>query len=40
MILELLFLANFSLAFFVAYKCITSKSINLFADVSKKEENN
>jgi len=36
MYLEILLISNFSLVFFVAYKCMTSKSIDLFEDVSKK----
>ena len=36
MILEILFLANFSLVFFCAYKCATEKTLDLFKDVSKK----
>ena len=38
MILEILFLANFSLVFFAAYQCMTSKSVDLFEDVSKKSK--
>ena len=37
MLLEILFIANFSLVFFVAYKDLTSKGIDLFEDVSKKK---
>jgi len=36
MFLEILFIINFSFVFFFAYKCMTSKSIDLFEDVSKK----
>lgn len=38
MYLEILFLANFSLVFFAAYKCMTEKTLDLFEDVSKKNE--
>jgi len=38
MYLEILFLANFSLAFFVAYKCMTEKTLDMFEDISKKSE--
>jgi len=37
MILEILFLANFSIVFFLAYKSMTEKTIDLFEDVSKKK---
>lgn len=35
---DALLLLNFIPVFYLAYKCITSKSIDLFADVSKKKE--
>jgi hypothetical protein len=38
MILEILFLVNFSIVFFLAYQCMTEKTTDLFEDVSKKEE--
>ena len=38
MYLEIIFIANFSLVFFVAYKCMTEKTLDLFEDLSKKSE--
>ena len=35
---DALLLLNFVPVFFVAYKCMTSKSVDLFEDVSKKSE--
>jgi hypothetical protein len=35
---DILLLLTFTPVFFVAYKCMTSKSVDLFEDVSKKEE--
>ena len=35
---DILLLLTFAPVFFVAYKSMTSKSVDLFEDVSKKEE--